>query len=194
MKQKSDNLLPNKENNKVLSYKEARFLAGELLEKYEKEMIISSQDEKSNPNMYEENSSIEYFLKKISEEISSKYFGHGIVRNGKIDKLTSLLLICSTGEIKGWEGPLVLDVKKHQNMDLKENEMRKFYQQSAFTKGAVTLVISKKDSSLFVGGNIDSGKSNIGAIVLNSSYYPIYSELKKRFPGLNIINYKGRKY
>ena len=64
----------NKDSRKVLSYEEAKSLAVDLLKKYKREMVISSQDEKSNPNIYEENSSIKYFLEKNTERSIFKLF------------------------------------------------------------------------------------------------------------------------
>ena len=67
------------------------------------------------------------------------------------------MLICSSEEIKGWEGPLVIDVEKHQNINLKGGKRQKFFQQAAFTKGAVALIVSKENNSLFEN-NIDAKK------------------------------------
>lgn len=119
---------------------------------------------------------IGHYLKKIPTEIQEHYYGHGITRNGVLDRLAAAIAILENNVIKG------------DFAALENSGYINAYKDSDF------LVLSKKDQRLDVkdaeGKQVRWNKcwvANIGAFVVNSRFYPMVDELKQLYPDVNII-------
>lgn len=130
---------------------------------------------------------IDAALKQFSPELLHEFWGHGITKGQKIDKIASLIGVLKTHAIKGDTAPLANS--GHLN---------------AYTDGAF-LLISRKGKGLIeyesdsrtpvfvdLGEEVSSGsrkgvKVSIGAVVANGHYEPLVDSLREMFPNENII-------
>jgi hypothetical protein len=170
----------NLKKEEKLSYQEARKIASKLLEKYEQQIKANIAVDVDNLRglVFEDyQDSIQHFLDSISSEDRGHYSGHGIIRGDVIDRLAAALSIMANKSISGDAGPI-----------------SRRGQLCAFTRGVDFLIISKFNQSLIKkeGEDIvfdDQGnwKAEIGAVVVNTHFYPMIDEFKKMYPDVNII-------
>lgn len=169
------------ELDEIVSFEESLYLAKELLVKYQKQI---------EKNLYEDvdgwgedyescyQNSIGHFLEEVPEELLERFDGHGMTKNSEINRLAGALNVLANKAIKGECGHL-----KSRHIP-------------AYTHGDF-LIVSKIDKGLPITHIKDSRKqpifnkigwtADIGAFVVNTHYYPIVEELKKKFPDVNII-------
>lgn len=158
-------------------FEESEKLAQELLEKYDAEITAQANQDVNgwNPSfsmeMYQ--NAIDHYLRDIPVETLEHYWAHGITRGRDLEWVTAALNILSNGGIRG-------DVGKLSGM------------YSGFMTQCNFLVVLEKDNP-FPGGKPqrpdETGlfKINVGALVVNTKFYPLVDELRSMFPNRNII-------
>ncbi|MFA6185563.1 MAG: hypothetical protein WC720_05480 [Candidatus Shapirobacteria bacterium] len=166
----------NLQEKSLVSFLDSLKEAEELEKKYEKD--LDEQLEKLNEDSIVPEEAIKYFIGKIPLEIKKKYLAHGVVHRGR-DPLSATLNIMANKSLKGTFG-------EYGSMFVPWDE-------------ADFLIVSKRDQNPFVlddKGKVQKvnlnneflgHKIDIGAIVINTRYYPLVEELKKRYPDVNII-------
>jgi hypothetical protein len=166
------------ESKKFVSTEESKKIAQELLSKYESE--ISAQAYKDingwNQSFVTEQyqNAIEYYMREIPKETLEHYYGHGITRGRDLEWLTAALNVLSNEGVRG-------DVSKLVGSGFID----------AYTHGSF-LVILKKDDA-FPGGKPqkpdETGlfKINLGALIVNTKFYPLIDEMRRMFPKRTII-------
>jgi hypothetical protein len=160
------------------SYEHSLEVAREIWKGYKEQIRVATI---TNPDpevsRFKENEAIRHFLRKVPEDIQQRFTAHGITKREPVEQLAALLNVCINKAMKGMYGPLRSEPY------------------SAYTHG-LALIVSKPGKSLGIKDAnqkqiwnevIKGIQIDIGAVVLNSSFYPLYDELKKRFPEVNII-------
>lgn len=117
-------------------------------------------------------------LDKIPQELKIRFYGHGITRNTETEQLAAFLNILENNTVKGDFGRIG---DPHGQV-------------GAWTSGHL-LIVSPVDAFLGIkkedGFNIVRNEigwtANIGAYVVGGKYYAILDELRKLYPGKNII-------
>ncbi len=174
----------------VISQENCRREAQELLNKHQAEIISNIGQEVDGvkpfgepyPNLLEEN------LRSIPPEILSRYWSHGITRRDDLDQLTAGISILHNSFIKG-------DTARLANSGHID----------AYPDGSF-LLVSKKDKSLIPGETFEDRKAQrvilgersdgspdaaikveIGALIVNTKFYPLVEDLRLKFPGIEIL-------
>ena len=166
----------NKGEKPLVSYEQSFALATKLTKQYHDELVLADNENFGHANTRD-------FIKQIPEEIREKFYGHGITRVGKhytnADKLAAFINILDNDSIKGDYGKLVGG-------------------QFGAWASADLLILSHYDTHLGIPkGTPGDGQgliqneigwvANIGAYIVSNKYYPVLNELKKLYPGKNII-------
>ena len=183
------------ENKKIsekefLSYKKALEIADELLEKHKSQMKDNLQKDIDGWYGGDQNAlggwqkSLDHYIQKTPKEILSHYQGHGVTKGGYRDRVAALLSVAQNKSIKGDAALLVGGPGVYI---------------PAYTDTEI-LVLSTKDSNMQIRKQKENGMSepvfnsdrswkaeNIGAIVIDVHYYPLFEEFKKMFPTMNFI-------
>ena len=168
---------PQIKQENFVSVEESKKLAQELLTKYDSEIMLQAHKDINGWNMpfavemYQ--NAIGHYLEEIPEETLGHYWAHGISRGRDLEWLAGALNVLANGGIKG-------DVGKLNGM------FQGFMTQSSF------LVILEKDNP-FPNGKPEKPdetglfKVNVGALIVNTKFYPLVDELKSMFPDRIII-------
>jgi hypothetical protein len=159
---------PSEEKSLVL-YQESLVLATKLYDEYKDDLAKAQMDNFGRANMSE-------YINQIPKEVAEKFYAHGITRGTQTTNLAVFMNILANDSIKGDYGALIGG------------------QFGAWTRSDL-LILSHYDRHLGVSGDGDSRlKKNeigwvadIGAYVISNKYYPVLDELKKLYPGKNII-------
>jgi hypothetical protein len=179
-----DRELSESDHQETLSLSEIRRKAQTLIEQYRNQLATHSGHKEDFPDSFYTGTdqAIDHFLRQIPTETLKRYWGHGITKGTEEDQLTALLAILEKGLIAGSAAGLTTG------------------QPPAYTDGCA-LVLSKLDGTLMrkindmpVFHNVeDNGRimktweADIGAIVLNSTYYPLVGEFKTMYPNVQIL-------
>ncbi|MFA6274349.1 MAG: hypothetical protein WC662_04265 [Candidatus Paceibacterota bacterium] len=174
---------------KFIPFEENLKIAEQLLEKYKKEIKNNLQRDVDGWYGGEENTrggyqeSIKHYMEETPNEILEHYTGHGVTKGHQEERVASLLSIASNKSIKGsfggfgkkmvmWtpytDAEIFVLSPKDQNMQIRTKK----------TESGLSEPIFNEDRSW---------KANIGAIVIDVKYYPLFEELKTMFPDVNII-------
>lgn len=161
-----------------VSFEDSQRDAQELLAKYES--AIHSQINQDvngwNPRfpteMYQ--NAIEHYLDEVPPEILENYHGHGITRGRELEWLTAAINILANRGVRG-------DVSR-----LAGGRYIDAYREGSF------LVVLEKDNP-FPGGKPQKPdqagllRVNLGALIVNTQFYPMVDELRTMFPNRTII-------
>ena len=161
-----------------ISIEESRIIAQGLLAKYDSKIIaqvgqdVNGWHQPFEVEMYQ--NAMEHYLRDVPKEILENYYGHGITRGRDLEWLTAALNILSNVGIRG-------DVSKLAGSGFID----------AYSDGAFLAVLEKDNP--FPGGKPqkpdETGlfRINLGALIVNTKFYPLVDELRKMFPGRKII-------
>jgi hypothetical protein len=166
------------ERNELVPYEQSFKLAVQLMDRKRQGLALADNENFGR-------SDIPDFIQSIPDTIKSRFFGHGITREGKYrdraDRLAAFINILDNNTIKGDYGPLLGG------------------QPSAYTNVDL-LILSHLDKHLGtfegVGEPVGGSKlttnnigwvADVGAYVVGNKYSPIIDELKKLYPNKNII-------
>lgn len=135
-------------------------------------------------NFFRYNEAIYRFLEEVPDEITTRFWAHGVTREAGIGNLAAVMSIIETGQIAGYSAIIGGD------------------HGGAWTDGDA-LIVSKIDQSLFkedskgelirheIVGNDGQitvmCEADIGAVILNDRLYPLADELKTMYPDVKII-------
>jgi hypothetical protein len=173
----------------AISIEDIRKKAKTMLSKYPDEYKLGDigiKEDFPDRHFYDKSIAVDHFLKNIPPEVLVRFWGHGITKGSKEDQLTAVMAIAEKSLIKGWAGNFTRS------------------QPPVYTSGPA-LVISKIDGSLMkrdkngepllhklkglnqLDYTADAWEADIGAIILNSEFYPFADELKKMYPDVKIF-------
>lgn len=135
-------------------------------------------------NFFGFNEAIYRFLKEVPDEITTRFWAHGVTREAGIGNLAAVMSIIETNQVAGYSGIIGGG------------------QYGAWDNGDA-LIVSKIDQPLFkedsegetirheIIGNdgqiTDVCEADIGAVILNDRLYPLADELKTMYPDVKII-------
>lgn len=172
----------------VMSEQECRRIAEDLYARYQRELLENrSRPVDGNKWWYASGQGvIEDHLQQFPPEVLNHYWGHGVTKGSELDHLTAAISILANGAIRGSTAPL-----------------RSSGYVDAYTNGSF-FVISRKGGQLiergddrmplFVAVKGDEStpetraiKINPGAVIVNAQFYPLVEELRRMFPGQNIL-------
>lgn len=158
----------------VISYKESLKQAKALLEKYD-ERILNEEYDAWDEDGIDGNQAIGKFIRALSPEILCEYTGHGVTRNSEMEQLAAALNISENKCIRGWQGLLAksefINAYTHGNFLI----ISKY-------KHSLCKLVDKKPIMHSAGW-----EAEIGAIIVNSHFYPLIPELREMFPDVKII-------
>lgn len=164
-----------------VSIEESRKIAQELLVKYDSEITAQAFQDINGWDRFDGNgfeatlyqNAIDHYLREIPKETLEHYYGHGITRGRDLEWLTAALNILANESVRG-------DTSKLAGSGFID----------AYTDGSF-LAILEKDNP-YPGGkpqrpNEIGLKINLGALVVNTKFYPLVDALKSMFPNKTII-------
>lgn len=169
-------------NKDFLSHEKSLEIVDYLFNKYKDEMrknLNKDVDGWGNGGSYQRSN--QYYFRRIPEKILEHYWGHGITRGDERDRLASLLCISANKSIRGTIAGFSSQMSPYTNAEFivisqkdKEMDIREIKPGTDYTVPVLDI-----DGSMKI--------KNLGAISIDVKYYPMYEELKKMFPDVNII-------
>ncbi len=179
--------IPPEEAEQVVPYAESKVAARVLLEQYKDRILENAYKDVNNlapeereylPTELYQNA-IRAYIRKVPEDIQKEYWGHGVTKGHEVDQLAAAINLLENSAVTGDFGQLQSEYI------------------SAYTSGSF-LVIADHDEPFqknknsrelerILIGDRWALKFNLGALVVNTEYYPLIEKLQEMFPGRNII-------
>lgn len=183
--------LPSENQNErpPLSQAECRKIAEDIYARHEK-ALLEHQEEAVDGDAWWHASGrgvIGKQLEQFPPEILHEYWGHGVTRGNKLDRLTAAISILSDGAMKGDIAPLTRSGYADAYIDGDFFAIsHKGKQLMEYDQNRRPIFISLGENE-YTGKEIKAVKINPGAIVVNAWFYPIVEELRSRFPKATIL-------
>jgi hypothetical protein len=182
-------LSQNPSEHPPLTQEQCRQIAEEIYGRYEKELLEHQEEPVDGDKGWYANNRgvIENHLARFSPEVLHEYWGHGVTRGNKLDRLTAAVSILSDGAMKGDSAPLAASgyVNAYTDGDFLAIS-RQGKQLMEYGEDRRPIFISLGENE-YTGREIKAVKINPGALVVNAYFYPIVEELRSRFPQANIL-------
>jgi hypothetical protein len=179
----------NQNERPPLTQEECREIAEEIYGKYERELLEHQEQPVDGDSGWRATGRgvIENHLKQFSPETLHDYWGHGVTRGNKLDRLTAAISILSDGAMKGDSAPLADSgyVNAYTDGDFLALS-HKGKQLMEYDENRRPIFISLGENE-YTGREIKAVKINPGAFVVNAWFYPIVEELRSRFPQATIL-------